>query len=100
MGITVCRRSTLCSTYLPRFFVPFCFPLVNISLNPFSLQSPLSEEKIVHLLHGIACALQCLHAKRILHRDLKPENILLKAPNKSVRLFGLPLRLLATPQYL
>jgi serine/threonine-protein kinase ULK/ATG1 len=41
-------------------------------------KAPLSEGKIVHLLHGIASALQCLHAKRILHRDLKPENILIK----------------------
>ena len=61
------------------------FSCVNISLIPFSLQSPLSEEKIVHLLHGIACALQCLHAKRILHRDLKPENILITYEDKHNR---------------
>jgi hypothetical protein len=57
-------------------------PYIEMEYAPSSLASrslPLSEEKAVGLVLGIARGLAYAHAKGIVHRDIKPENILIAA---------------------
>jgi len=45
-------------------------------------KTPIPQEDIIRYFHGLACALEYLHARRIVHRDIKPENILLDYNNR------------------
>jgi len=42
-------------------------------------ESPLSEQRIVHVGQQILSALAEAHASKVLHRDLKPENVMLES---------------------
>ena len=55
-------------------------PYIEMEYAPSSLAAlplPLSEEKAVELILGIARGLAYAHGKGIVHRDIKPENILI-----------------------
>jgi len=49
----------------------------------------IGRERARFFFHGIASALECLHAQNIVHRDLKPENIFLDGNCVKVGDYGL-----------
>lgn len=79
-----------CGYFLVMKFIPYG-TLLDYRIAQIDSQGNCPLEKVLHVLHPVAEALDYAHIQKVMHRDIKPENIMAQPDGRDVQVvdFGL-----------